>query len=516
MRTLWLLALLPLACAARTSADPWNPAGAESLNVTILGQYPITSPSRIWDLAAYVAPDGHEYAVLGADSVYIIDIADPTRPARAATIPPALPPYDEFYYVDVAIRGRFCYAAGRHGPIKIIDLYHPDAPVVRGEIPANQFCACSCGHPCNDPTRAEIETLFIDERGYLFVTGIDCGEGEHIYNLAANPINPPWVCHEHTHPVPQSSFYVHDVHVRDGIMYVSRSRVWAVLPPRWDILDADPICPQNPGPCGDNQTPAMISTFYHDGDELHAHSAWLHDDPNFISTCDEKRHGHVRIWDLTDIEHPVQISSYQPEATCHSVHNVYINDGYAYAAWYNKGLQIYNVNDPFHPYRVGYYEHPARWHDMPFDRCCDPTESDQARCYGIMFADPFLPSGNFIATEMVHGLLVGRFDRDASEAGAAAGDARSREAMRITPLDRGRRFRIVVDGPGALAGAPLDLLDAAGRRVARVDAAGRGPGWCSYEWDGRDESGRDLPSGIYFARPPAGRGIGGRILLLDR
>jgi len=45
----------------------------------------------------------------------------------------------------------------------------------------------------------------------------------------------------------------------------------------------------------------------------------------------------------------------------------------------------------------------------------------------------------------------------------------------------------------------LDVFDAAGRRVAAVDAR-EGFGDVTLQWDGRDGSGRPLPSGVYFLR----------------
>lgn len=57
------------------------------------------------------------------------------------------------------------------------------------------------------------------------------------------------------------------------------------------------------------------------------------------------------------------------------------------------------------------------------------------------------------------------------------------------------------DGPVAVA-----IHDARGRTVRRLDAAVAG-GRGELTWDGRDQAGRDLPSGVYFARA-AGSGAG--------
>jgi hypothetical protein len=517
-------AVLGLLLSADASpAVPWNPAGAESLNVRILGSYPVNSPVNNWDCCAYVeATTGHEYGILGADSVYVIDLADPSHPRRASTIPPYSPSPNK--YVDVAVRGVYLYAAERKGPIRIVDLTDPYHPVIRGEIPQSEFCACSCGHPCTDPGQAEIETIFIDERGVLYVTGINCGEGVQTYDVATDPIHPRWLCEINTRP-PGSSSYTHDIYARGGILYLSRSRQTPTVPPRWDILDGDPLCPAVPGPCGDGLTPGLISTFTHSGPELHSHSAWPTDDSRYLLTCDEKTNGHVRVWDIQNLAHPIQIAEYQTDGTCHSVHNAYPLGTTVYTAWYNKGLQVYDISSPENPVRVGYYQHPTRWFDRPGDPCCDPTLGAQAGCRGIWFIDPFFPSGIFIASEMDNGLLVGRFQREAVDAGPrteeTGGSGSVAPALRAERIAGQRGLRIIWQGPAGAGSddpGPIEIFTASGRLVARLsDGAADQSGRLIYLWNGCDESGRPLPSGIYFARPPGAGSPGamGKLFLLN-
>ncbi len=46
----------------------------------------------------------------------------------------------------------------------------------------------------------------------------------------------------------------------------------------------------------------------------------------------------------------------------------------------------------------------------------------------------------------------------------------------------------------------LEILDPAGRRVRSLDTGERGPGARSVRWDGRDDSGRRVPPGLYLVR----------------
>jgi hypothetical protein len=61
------------------------------------------------------------------------------------------------------------------------------------------------------------------------------------------------------------------------------------------------------------------------------------------------------------------------------------------------------------------------------------------------------------------------------------------------------RFSVPVAGP-----ISVTVHDIAGRRVATIATGIRQPGEHTAVWDGRDDSGREAPSGIYFARLHAG------------
>ena len=64
------------------------------------------------------------------------------------------------------------------------------------------------------------------------------------------------------------------------------------------------------------------------------------------------------------------------------------------------------------------------------------------------------------------------------------------------PAREGATFVLALPKPSRIA---LSIHDASGRAVRRIDAALEA-GWKSVRWDGKDESGRALDSGVYFAR----------------
>jgi flagellar hook assembly protein FlgD len=62
----------------------------------------------------------------------------------------------------------------------------------------------------------------------------------------------------------------------------------------------------------------------------------------------------------------------------------------------------------------------------------------------------------------------------------------------------------------------LTVLDAGGR-LKRVLATGpQGPGVMEAVWDGRDEAGREVPSGFYFSRLETGTAVQRRGMILLR
>lgn len=51
----------------------------------------------------------------------------------------------------------------------------------------------------------------------------------------------------------------------------------------------------------------------------------------------------------------------------------------------------------------------------------------------------------------------------------------------------------------------LDIFDTTGRRIARLVDAVEVPGWHETRWEGRNEAGNMVASGVYFYRLTAGK-----------
>lgn len=71
-------------------------------------------------------------------------------------------------------------------------------------------------------------------------------------------------------------------------------------------------------------------------------------------------------------------------------------------------------------------------------------------------------------------------------------------AVRLSAIPNPSRGALTFSRSGG-AGAPLDLFDAAGRRVSTL-APGVAVGGVTWSWDGRDATGSHVPPGVVFAR----------------
>jgi len=87
------------------------------------------------------------------------------------------------------------------------------------------------------------------------------------------------------------------------------------------------------------------------------------------------------------------------------------------------------------------------------------------------------------------------------------------EPARPNPSPAGARVRLALPEPGVVE---LAVYDMAGRRVRVLAAENLPAGAHDFAWDGRDESGREAPGGVYFYRLRANERVLGQRLLLIR
>jgi murein DD-endopeptidase len=87
--------------------------------------------------------------------------------------------------------------------------------------------------------------------------------------------------------------------------------------------------------------------------------------------------------------------------------------------------------------------------------------------------------------------------------------------LRVAPNPAPGGTSLYVDIP---EGVPvrIHIIDATGRRVRSIEPGQQPAGRSRFDWDGRNDEGRDVPSGLYFVRVGAGRRTGIERLVLTR
>ena len=134
----------------------------------------------------------------------------------------------------------------------------------------------------------------------------------------------------------------------------------------------------------------------------------------------------------------------------------------------------------------------------------------------VTYSEPALTSGTrhwFLEatgwTRGGHGTYAGRLTPgDPADGGRFAFSLAPNEP---NPFTGGTRFRFTLAQRLAVR---FEIYDVAGRRVRRLLAATLDPGRHALEWDGRDDAGRKLRSGVYLCRLVAGRDRAERKLVL--
>ncbi len=122
------------------------------------------------------------------------------------------------------------------------------------------------------------------------------------------------------------------------------------------------------------------------------HSSWIND--KGIAVMADETHGlPIKVLDVRNQENLRTLSTFMPreDSTC-IPHNPFLLGDYALISYYQDGFQIYDLSDPVHPRRVGYYD------TYPGDN--RKSFSGAWGCY------PYLPSGRILVSDMQSGLFV--------------------------------------------------------------------------------------------------------------
>jgi choice-of-anchor B domain-containing protein len=372
-----------------------------------------------------------EYAIIGSGKgVHIIDVSDPANPVERDFV---LGAKDFCIWREFKTYNNYLYAVSDDGPnnsFQIIDLsYLPDSV-----------------HVVHDGTSffERSHTIFIDgDKLYCGSVTLPASGGFYsmaVYSLA-NP-EVPTLLRTLNQDYPAIG-YVHDMFVRNDTVYASCG------------FDGLYIYKFNTG----TNTFSTINTVTTYPDQGYNHSSALTPDGKTLVFCDEVPDDlAVKILDLTDITNiPTAITFKSNEGA--TPHNPYIyGSDYAVIAYYQDGLQIFNISDPSNPVRTGFF-------DTDTLKGLNDNYAPTPTYHGNWGAYLDLPSGNFIASDMQNGLFV----LDASFAvGIAQHSSESSVSMYPNPATDVANIRLELKTKDQLL---FSVYDVSGRLLMQEEAA---------------------------------------------
>ncbi|MCY7345712.1 MAG: hypothetical protein LH614_05765 [Pyrinomonadaceae bacterium] len=353
--------------------------------------------SRFADIYA----DGN-IAVLGSYScrgAFIFDVSNPDAPVLSAWYNPG---NNQQFLEAVVIGNRGYFGSGNGGGVHIVDLTDPANPQLLGIVNA-----------ANGNGFASIHEMVI--HGNFLIENFN-GFSSKILKVIniSNPANPVFV--RDINPTEVS--WVHAMHIRGNRMFTSGWGTGSVRG-RTEIYDITNIGTQAPTLLGFIEDATSVTG----GNNMH--SSYSSEDGNFLYSCRETSNGNadLRTYNITNPAQPLLVNRLGMNdlgLNAVSPHNPVVMGNYLYVAWYQAGVQVFDLTDPAAPSRVGQYDsfQPA-FHETeeskrtateePWDMFCGGEKSRNAlpTSYdGNWAVYPFLGQDKVLLGDLRNGLLV--------------------------------------------------------------------------------------------------------------
>ena len=329
-----------------------------ALNVELFAQYN-RGDGRASGSWSYVAPDGSEYAVLGAQTgTAIVQIDDPNDIREVGFVPGYSSNWRE-----VTVVGDYAYvvtegSGAPHYGMQVISLTQlPDTAFLLTDY-SDTF---GRGHI--------IQKDIFSEEPFVYVCGTQTTSGVHIIDVT-DPANPVQA------GLYQPGYYIHDCHVRDTLLFAAAFYNGTI-----DIVSI-----------ADKSNPRLIASIDDPGGNTHSFSTT--DQLDYLFVADEQDGLPGRIFNIEALDNPREVATWTANATS-LVHNPYIRGDFAFISHNTEGLRVLDIADPAVPVEVGYY---------------DTYSGPSGGFHGLWSAFPYFPSGKIIGGNREDGLYVWTFN----------------------------------------------------------------------------------------------------------
>lgn len=309
---------------------------------------------------------GKEYALVATTHYFsIVDVTDPENPVKLHQIdgPNGGP---GSYWREMKTYGNYAYGVhdganlgGQNHGLVIVDL-----SLLPDSVHSTYWRQDA---EKTIPVLNRAHNIFIDEFGFAYIVGhnFDNG-GVLILDLKDNPTDPKVVGR-------YSTQYVHDIYVRDNIMYTAEINVG-------DFAIIDASNKSNLTTLARQETPFTFT-----------HNVWLSEDSKTLFTTDERSNAPVAAYDISDYNDIEQLDTYKSGVNV-IPHNVYVDNDFLVTSYYSDGVVILDGSQPGDLVKVGGYDTAPDFNGNGFHGC-----------WGVY---PYLPSGNLLASDIERGLFI--------------------------------------------------------------------------------------------------------------
>lgn len=314
--------------------------------------------SSIW---GYTAPNGIEYALVGAKSgTSIVDLSNPAQPHEVQFIPG---PFNNWR--ELKTWQHYAYITNEVDEgVLIIDLQN---------LPA----AVDTVHFTYNGGIKSAHTVWVDEFGYLYIMGyrnyaatIPTNQsGVLMFDLNPNPMQPVFVGEYNAN-------YVHDAFVRNNIMYTAE-----VYAGQFAVVDVS-----------DKQNPILLAT--QTTTSAFTHNVWLSDNSQYAFVADEKNDAFLTAYNITNLSDIKETDRYKAAiGTAAMPHNVHVKNDFVVMSYYVEGMKIIDAHEPDALIETEFYD------TSPY------SGMGSAGCWGVY---PYFASGILLGSDRQEGMFITR------------------------------------------------------------------------------------------------------------
>ena len=365
-----------------------------------LSQWSITN--GIW---GYATPNGaREYALMCAGpGLSIVDVTDAAKPVRVQFTPMSGGGIwrDVCTHVDEASGTTYAYVAAQGGSNPSLFVYNlsylsddPNKPNVKDSNPIPR------GEGYSNRGQAGFGHTVNCARGLLFLHTAGTTHGCRVYDIKENPMKPTFLFST------GGSGGCHDSMVQINVDVQGETKDLWIISEAFsrrdnirDITNVNSETKMVPPLLG--RTPSISGIYAHSSDLFKK---------RFLFQTDENNRHDICVYDIRNLLQgtgkPQLISRFQyseHNSMNALTHNGFVQGNYYYNAYYQAGLRVFDISNPYFVYEVGKVE---TYRDPDGDGNYIKVKKTEYKGAWNVFTN--LPSGNILLNDMYNGLFIVR------------------------------------------------------------------------------------------------------------